>query len=256
MEYVKGLQRESLIYTSCYCEENIWKLCEHLGETRVSNSEASVLDCAGCEFLVLFISNEGRRVVLLEQRNSQRPDGLVVWDYHCVLVVVKREEGGKVAVHDSVVVDFDTRLGLVTPLIEYFGRSFSPALPEDYQSCFRVVEAREFLRIFCSDRSHMIDAMGNYLAAPPNYPPIQSLDSQAAVMNLADFWTMTEDAEGMVGDPSSRGGNDKAGSASVVADSSSGVQVTTGRDDSRRPLPGKLYKDLKILIQNLLCENR
>ncbi|KAM4630780.1 protein N-terminal glutamine amidohydrolase isoform 2-T2 [Polymixia lowei] len=63
--------RETCVYTSCYCEENVWKLCEFI------NAERQNL--VG-EVYAVFISNERRMVPLWKQR-SGHGDEPVIWLY-------------------------------------------------------------------------------------------------------------------------------------------------------------------------------
>ena len=70
-------KREDQIYTKCYCEENVWKLCERLGQESFDSAAYAV-----------FISNEGQTVPLWCQSASKDPENQpVVWDYHVILVV-------------------------------------------------------------------------------------------------------------------------------------------------------------------------
>ncbi|KAJ8334463.1 hypothetical protein SKAU_G00401020 [Synaphobranchus kaupii] len=62
--------RQECMYTSCYCEENVWKLCEH-----VKNQNKGTFD----HIYAVFISNERRM-------KSSRGGQPVVWDYHVILL--------------------------------------------------------------------------------------------------------------------------------------------------------------------------
>ena len=42
----------------------------------------------------------------------------------------------------------------------------------DRDPLFRLVERSIFIREFASDRSHMLDAEGKWMAPPPDWPPI------------------------------------------------------------------------------------
>uniref|UniRef100_G3P837 Protein N-terminal glutamine amidohydrolase n=1 Tax=Gasterosteus aculeatus aculeatus TaxID=481459 RepID=G3P837_GASAC len=61
--------REDCVYTSCYCEENVWKLCEFVRSERTAPLE---------ELFVVFISNENRKVPLWKQR-SGHGEQPVIW---------------------------------------------------------------------------------------------------------------------------------------------------------------------------------
>nr|XP_034957346.1 protein N-terminal glutamine amidohydrolase-like [Zootoca vivipara] len=51
--------RPGCVYTGCYCEENVWKLCEYIRNQNLYPLE---------EFYAVFISNDRRTVPLWEQR--------------------------------------------------------------------------------------------------------------------------------------------------------------------------------------------
>lgn len=53
-----------------------------------------------------------------------------------------------------------------------------------------MVPAREFLKTFASDRSHMRREDGTWLAPPPNYPPIKT---EQASNNIRTFISMKPD---------------------------------------------------------------
>ncbi|XP_042371503.1 protein N-terminal glutamine amidohydrolase [Plectropomus leopardus] len=87
-------RREDCVYTSCYCEENVWKLCEFVRTERTAPLE---------DLFVVFISNENRMVPLWRQK-SGRGDQPVIWDYHVVLLHVAPQSSS------SVVYDLDSEL--------------------------------------------------------------------------------------------------------------------------------------------------
>nr|XP_023683285.1 protein N-terminal glutamine amidohydrolase isoform X2 [Paramormyrops kingsleyae] len=68
--------RKDCVYTSCYCEENVWKLCEY-----AKIQKQFPMD----EIYAVFISNEQKMVPLWEQKSSHgnKP---VIWDYHVILL--------------------------------------------------------------------------------------------------------------------------------------------------------------------------
>ena len=195
MELIKSLDRNDLIYTPCYCEENIYKLCEYFDQIPYeSTASTTLLHAPSLSFHVVFVSNPARTVVLLNQSKSSRDDGGVVWDYHCVLVIKEQKIGG-----EAVVLDFDTRLGLVTPFVEWVGRTFSPVVREQFQARFRVVDGAEYLRVFFSDRQHMIDERtGLFRVDPPVYEAIRPRSSGneggGEGVPLTEFWALGNDA--------------------------------------------------------------
>ncbi|KAM8811087.1 protein N-terminal glutamine amidohydrolase-like [Eudromia elegans] len=74
--------RPACVYSSCYCEENVWKLCEYIRRRDQYPLE---------EFFAVFISNE-RRMIPLWKQKSGRGDEAVVWDSRVVLLHVSSGE--------------------------------------------------------------------------------------------------------------------------------------------------------------------
>ncbi|XP_025090758.1 protein N-terminal glutamine amidohydrolase-like isoform X1 [Pomacea canaliculata] len=156
------------------CEENVWKLCDHIRTKHPSHLE---------KCFVVFISNEEKQVPLWHQKASKRPDRLVVWDYHVVLVY-QHDRGG-------LVYDLDTELLFPSPLALYVEHAIGDDswLKPEFHRRFRVVAGEEYLKEFASDRSHMTKEDGTWMVEPPTYPCIQTLACQN---NLADFISMQE----------------------------------------------------------------
>ncbi|XP_069051007.1 protein N-terminal glutamine amidohydrolase [Lepisosteus oculatus] len=164
--------RQDCIYTSCYCEENVWKLCEHI-MTRKQYPEDGVY--------AVFISNERKMVPIWKQKSSQG-DKPVIWDYHVILLHESREG-------QTYIYDLDTVLTYPCPFAVYA----RDALQSDdfikpaFRRKLRVVPAELYLKNFASDRSHMRDANGAWRVPPPPYPCIETPESK---MNLDDFISM------------------------------------------------------------------
>lgn len=139
-------------YQAHYCEENIWHLCAH-----------PELSEAVCQ--VVFITNTRQAVPFWHQRAAS-PGQYIVWDYHVVLLVKASDRWQ--------VWDLDSRLEVPLPLGEYLRATFANLrhVEPDFWPRFRVVAADEYRQHFSSDRSHMRDADGAYLAEPPGWPPI------------------------------------------------------------------------------------
>ncbi|XP_040044367.1 protein N-terminal glutamine amidohydrolase [Gasterosteus aculeatus] len=163
--------REDCVYTSCYCEENVWKLCEFVRSERTAPLE---------ELFVVFISNENRKVPLWKQR-SGHGEQPVIWDYHVVMLQVRR--------HSSLVYDLDTELSFPCSLKLYAAQALRSdrTIQPTYHRMLRVIPADSFLLNFASDRSHMKKSDGSWGMPPPLYPPIQTTECQ---MNLEDFISM------------------------------------------------------------------
>lgn len=163
-------------YTSCYCEENVWRLVESL-------------DDDGC--FAVFVSNAARCCPIWHQRAAQAPRAPVLWDYHVFLVA---RAAGR-----YYVVDRDTTLGLATLAVDYVDAALRPTLrvaapPELSPAAtrVRVVGARDLLHFFASDRRHMLDERGAYQSPPPPQPPIRG-PGAVDDWNLGDFWDVVAD---------------------------------------------------------------
>lgn len=175
------------VYTSCYCEENVWKLCSWLDTTR----KEELNKC-----YVVFVSNEKRAVPLWRQKCGRDEDKLVIWDYHCILLYNPDDR--------CVVYDLNSELPFPTYFHKYVTETFRTdhiLEPENFRY-FRVVPAPIFFEIFSSDREHMKNADGSWKHPPPSYPPIiqsgkgNNLEDlinmtpkkgHGEVMNLTDF---------------------------------------------------------------------
>eukprot|EP01070_Trichotokara_eunicae_P011077 Trichotokara_eunicae@DN670_c0_g1_i2.p1 len=135
-------------YTECYCEENVYKLCEDLG------SGHAVFILPGEKPIAPGI------VDVHGQRNGRGPRKVVHWDYHVIYVSKEGE-----------VVDYDSILAHRISLVEYV-KICLPKGANSKQRTFRVVECSEYLKHFSSDRSHMRRPDGSWCAPPPKWPPI------------------------------------------------------------------------------------
>ncbi len=134
-------------YCPYYCEENLWHLAV---DPRVGKGTRHVL----------LISNAERRVALWQQRaGAEEHGGLVVWDYHVVLVC------------EGVVWDLDTTLGAPVPLASYLPETFRGSPPR-FAPMFRVMEADVYRKAFASDRRHMRADDGTFQKPPPSWPLI------------------------------------------------------------------------------------
>lgn len=164
------LKREDFLYQSCYCEENIWHLCQN---EQLNNS------------YVIFVASKGGFFPMLNQQAGNHLTIPIFWDYHVILLVLGEK---------NQIVDFDTTLPFCVDIDTYFSRSFidNNLLAIEETPFFRALPSAEFIRLFSSDRSHMKTATG-WSAAPPNWPLIGNMDS-----NLFEFIDMTNNNIGEV----------------------------------------------------------
>lgn len=164
------------IYTSCYCEENAWKLCELTRATR----PGLLSNC-----FVAFVSNRLEAVPIWRTKSGAGDNGLAVWDYH-VIFLFHPTDGRACQVYD-----LDTTVGFPVELGLYIQRSFISEVPLDPELApmFRVVGAAEFLETFASDRSRMVRPDGTWKKTPPPYPCIRTAASHN---NLEHFISVDE----------------------------------------------------------------
>ncbi|OAY40437.1 protein N-terminal glutamine amidohydrolase isoform X1 [Manihot esculenta] len=162
-------------HTPFYCEENVYFLCKKLCQIGTADAE-------GSDLFVAFISNEKKQIPLWHQKASKRADGIVLWDYH-VICIQRKGDGDS----PCLVWDLDSSLPFPSPLAVYVSETIRPSfqLFSDYQRFFRIVHAPLFLRYFASDRRHMKDSTGNWIAQPPAYEPIVAEDG--TVHNLNEY---------------------------------------------------------------------
>jgi len=140
-------------YQPYYCEENIWHLAQQFPNG-----------------LVAFILNQQKFTKLYYQKAAGNPLYPIYWDYHVILLHEERQQ--------LWVYDFDTYLDFPTKAKTYFEATFHlHTEPADPHCVLRLIEAKDYLQHFSSDRSHMKDQAGNWLQSPPNWEPI--LNKQA-----------------------------------------------------------------------------
>ncbi|XP_015122541.1 protein N-terminal glutamine amidohydrolase [Diachasma alloeum] len=147
------------VYTSCFCEENVWKLCQDVA----TRHTAELQHC-----YVAFISNEDRRVPLWRQREGKDEDQVIVWDYHAILIYAPDER--------AVVYDLESALPFPTFFWKYATETFrsDEALRPEFHRRFRLVPAATYLQHFASNRAHMKREDGTWIKTPPDYPPIST----------------------------------------------------------------------------------
>ncbi|XP_055706751.1 uncharacterized protein LOC129803900 isoform X1 [Phlebotomus papatasi] len=111
-------------YVSCYCEENVWKLCEQVKK----NNPGELPKCYS-----VFVSNAGRTVPLWRQKAGRGDDKVVIWDYHVFFMHC-------VGPNRCLVYDLDTTLPFPTYFHKYVTETFRSDLalrPEHHRNCLR-----------------------------------------------------------------------------------------------------------------------
>ncbi|KAL8493982.1 hypothetical protein ACS0TY_024963 [Phlomoides rotata] len=172
-----GVQRFQ--HTPYYCEENVYLLCGKLRDDGIAKPD-------GSDLYVVIISNEKKQIPLWHQRASQRADGVILWDYH-VICVQKRKESNL----PDLVWDLDSTLPLPSPLATYVAETFRPSFPlfPEFLRVYRIVHAPNFLQFFASDRRHMKEPSGDWVAPPPSYEVIVAEDG--TTHNLNEYMEMS-----------------------------------------------------------------
>ncbi|XP_051948761.1 protein N-terminal glutamine amidohydrolase [Xyrauchen texanus] len=164
--------RNECVYTSCYCEENVWKMCEFAKDQGT---------CPLGEVYAVFISNDRKMIPIWKQKSS-RGDKPVIWDYHVILLHTSKEG-------QSFIYDLDTILPFPCSLDMYLTEALQSDeyLKPAYWRKLRIIPADVYLKKFASDRLHMKDCDGNWRMPPPTYPCIETSESKT---NLDDFICM------------------------------------------------------------------
>ncbi|KAH7642271.1 hypothetical protein HUG17_5316 [Dermatophagoides farinae] len=178
MDLFKFLDYKQLIYTPFYCEENIWKLCEH-----IQQKEPELLK--NC--FVVFISNDIEKVLLWAQKIGNPDHNYhVIWDYHVILIYYNTDDDDD---DMAVVFDYDTILPFPCSFNDYQNSVLRryDYINSKYDCKFRIIMAEQYLRTFSSDRSRMKDSNGKFIQPPPEYPCIQTSTESN---NLNDFISM------------------------------------------------------------------
>ncbi|KAK6541002.1 Protein N-terminal glutamine amidohydrolase [Orbilia ellipsospora] len=206
MELLELPPREALLYTSCYCEENIYKFVEQ-------NVSPSSLP----HYTVIFLSNKRQKFPIFAQKSQKSPVNPVVWDYHVILAYhpsqtleellrhchdesttansTKEVGGGPVT--KAYIYDLDTSIPTFPcPFPTYFSQSFLPppssqfleplqkwimqrVLEADiYKRYFRLIPAKAYLECFWSSRGHMKNEDGSWKMPPPIWDAIKSVKAE------------------------------------------------------------------------------
>jgi protein N-terminal glutamine amidohydrolase len=172
----------SCIYTSCYCEENVYKLCKTLSETELFTEKK-------IEIYAVFISNpEKKSMIQMQKKGDPIRKFMVCWDYHVILLLVQP------AVEDSprksFVYDLDSQMDFPCEFNVYYSKCIN--FKKKFDIFFRVVPCVLYLKHFASDRSHMI-SNGKYMAEPPKYDKI--VNELGIKMNIQKYWDMENKEE-------------------------------------------------------------
>jgi len=183
LEYSPICVKEELIYTSCYCEENVWKLIEHVVDKNVPSDE----------LFAVFISNENKTVPIWYQKSSTNIEYPVIWDYHVIMLHKSIEY------NQTFIYDLDSNLDFPETFPNYYYKAL-PVLEnikKEFLREYRVIPAAYFLKNFASDRSHMLDhESGEYMEKIPDYPCIEC---KASKNNIEEYINMDKNTRAQHG---------------------------------------------------------
>ena len=156
---------KTIKYTTFFCEENIWYLCQN---DEFSNSQK----------FVLFISNNVKKCPFWYQKAGQTHQP-IWWDYHVILAV---------KLDFWYIYDLDTTLAFPLELHIYLSKTFqqNSNLSSQYFPQFKIIDSDEYRNDFHSDRKHMRDSNGNWLASPPAWPLIEN-SKKLSIKELLNF---------------------------------------------------------------------
>ena len=176
-------------YQAYFCEENIWHLA-----SRMSG-------------VVMFISNPQNQFAIWKQKLAEQ-DGqeelgpiepYILWDYHVVFAHGPKEPAHFQSLIEYIsqtgclIHDFDTLLPNPCQASRYLSESFplhKYSIAMNFQPRFRLIEAKEYVDRFWSDRSHMRNEQQEWSALPPSWPCILSQEEEP--LRLTELMNFSE----------------------------------------------------------------
>ena len=171
-----ALLKSDCIYTSHYCEENVYQLLSQFPDSLQTH------------LYTVFCSNPTRSVFFWNQTLSQ-PNEPVIWDYHVFLVYLNQQE------QISLVYDLDSLLSFPISCADYLDKGLVERdYPSQYQRFYRVIPGLVYKEYFSSNRSHM-KRHEKWLSPPPTYP---CLWNETLGHNLDNYINMIENKDSNV----------------------------------------------------------
>ncbi len=149
MNLQQEYSKTQYLYTSLFCEENIWQLLKSLasGQPTIGSHK----------MWALIITNPEKKIALFNQKLSPQHFSQkstivtlpVIWDYHVIMLAEIHQQ--------YYIFDFDTRLSFISPIQEYLQNTFitPDKLPQEFIPYIRKIPAENYLSRFYSDRTHM-----------------------------------------------------------------------------------------------------
>lgn len=155
------------LYTSCYCEENIYLLCKYLLQQDINKQY---------KYYILFITNPYNSIYIFNQTLGNP----VNWDYHVILLQYNTYN------KQVYVYDYDTTimpqpcafLDYITYTIQY-NKQYNVFYNDIYQlPYYRVISDDNYINYFSSNRVHMYNMQTKQYNSPiPTYECIKSINS-------------------------------------------------------------------------------
>eukprot|EP01084_Bolivina_argentea_P226916 383227_1 len=173
------------VYTSCYCEENVWNLCDKV------RKEGRNLN----DYFAIFLSNNNKSFPIWHARSAKSNDKPVIWDYHVIFLWFNKQNPIK-----SLIFDLDTTLSFPCLIEEYIKKAFQYPqlqLKDQYKHNFRVVNSQIYLDKFYSDRQHMY-INKQWIATPPQYPCIMIKNKKKGSNLMSHFVSMNNKKIGCI----------------------------------------------------------
>jgi len=170
---MKEYDKKDYLYTSLFCEENIWHLANKFIKEGIKADAMKVI----------FLSNQKKTIALFNQISVDE-DKAVIWDYHVILQAnIDNKE---------YIFDFDSRLAFPSLLSEYFFNTLPSLLDiaDDLKTEIRIIPAESYIRRFYSDRSHMKGVISD--DKYPDYSIIKPEKENTAI-SLFDYWNMEKE---------------------------------------------------------------
>jgi len=163
-------------YQAYFCEENIWHLA-----TRISG-------------VVLFMSNPQNQFAIWKQKLAEQDkqeslggeESYIIWDYHVVFARGSQQTRHfenllqYITQQDCLIYDFDSILPSPYPAKRYLSESFPikrHTISPMFHPLFRIIDGKEYVKRFWSDRSHMKNERQEWSAQPPSWPCIMSTEN-------------------------------------------------------------------------------
>lgn len=167
-------------YMPSFCEENVWNILNYASSQGIPDES----------LFAVFISNGKRCVPFQKQKNeSSKMFNVCFWDYHVIPIILSKSRDGR---RRAFVYDMDSTLPYPSSVQNYVQESILTSLPNGVtyselrqagmRHMFRVVPYSELLKLFSSDRRHMLldrnkwkhPDRPEYISTPPSAPCISA----------------------------------------------------------------------------------